>query len=392
MRILIATPHVFAGGAEKAALNLAHRLNEMGCEVGMATLSLDLENLPSYFGKLDYILPEEQIPPSVMDSTSATMASTFRELYHLTRLLRAHTDDYEIINPCNFPSYWAAFLAKKSKPTVWTSSEVFGPYNQTSDLLASSTLFRFALGVGATIDRLIVRKGIDDIVTCSEINSGLIRDRYKRPSHVIPTGVDYDFFSRDLPDAKEKLGLEESTLLLHVGTLVERKNQILSIRALRDLKPSMENVKLALVGSGPWERRLRKEVQRLGVEEDVIFAGTVSEDTLNLYYHACDVNLFPVVKQTHGLVPFEALVAGKISVVSRECGAAKFIEENGIGFVMKGLEPAEIAEMTKYALTHEDEVRDMVERGKRFVEENLTWKVYADRMHGLFQEALSKHA
>ena len=46
MRVLTVSPHVFAGGAEKAVLYLAKNLNNLDCETSIATLSLDLTMRP----------------------------------------------------------------------------------------------------------------------------------------------------------------------------------------------------------------------------------------------------------------------------------------------------------------------------------------------------------
>jgi phosphatidylinositol alpha-1,6-mannosyltransferase len=102
---------------------------------------------------------------------------------------------------------------------------------------------------------------------------------------------------------------------------LKKKNQLLSIRALSRLRKDIPNVKLILVGGGPWEEALKLEVLRLGLGDNIIFAGKVCEERLRLLYHACDLVLFPVQEQTHGLVPFEALSAGELPMVSMESGA-----------------------------------------------------------------------
>jgi len=385
LRVLIATPHVFAGGAEKAALNLAYHLNSMGCDVSIATLSLDLSRLPQYLHGLNYILPVKPLDPPSLDGTMSVLGCMLRELYALVALIKDCDDGFEVINPCNLPSYWAAVLSMPRTPIVWTSSEVLGPVNQTRDLYERSGSFRFALKVAAELDRYLVRWGIDAIVTCSELNRRLIMERYGRDAAVIPTGVDYEFFSQDVPDAKQRLGLEDSYLLLHVGSLVKRKNQLVSIRALKILKKLMDDIKLILVGTGPWEEILKDKVRRLGLGEDVLFMGSVTEEELRLLYHASDINLFPVKDQTWGLVPFEALATGKPSIVSEECGSARVMGKERIGLMINP-RAEDLAEAVIFALKHPEYMEDIVKRGQRYVQENLTWEKYAREMYGVFRD------
>ena len=292
-----------------------------------------------------------------------------------------------MLNPFNFPAYWAAYLVRSGKPVVWTCSEVLGPYRQTKELYEKSVSFRLALNFVMSLDRRIVKNGVDSIVTYSTLNRQLIMERYERTSKVIPACVDFDFFSENVSNAKERLGFKGSILLLHVGWLVAPKNHVVSIRALHILKEKKANIKLVIVGTGPLEPFLRKEADYLGLKNDVIFMDVNSQEVLRLLYHACDLNLFPVKNQTFGLIPFEALAAGKISIVAKGAGAAEIIRREKIGFL---IEPTieELANVVLFALSHPEDVNSMVRKGQKYVRENLTWEKYARDMLAVFKDAL----
>jgi glycosyltransferase involved in cell wall biosynthesis len=199
--------------------------------------------------------------------------------------------------------------------------------------------------------------------------------------------VDYDFFRTAVPNAKADLGLGDGPLLLQVGALLQRKNQILSIQALKILKQRLGSVKLVLVGDGPWKAILQDEAKHLDLEDDVVFLGSISEDKLRAVYYACDVNLFPVKDQTWGLVPFEALVVGKPSIVAEGAGAAVVIGREKIGFLIKP-NAEELAGSVLFALEHPELVKTMVEKGRRYVGENLTWEKYSLSMFVVFKSVL----
>ncbi len=386
MKVLIVTPHVFAGGAEKAVLHLAYHLNSMGCDTSIATLSVDLSKLPSHLKELDYLLPAKQIAPPAIDGVSTVFTSTLGVFTSLVRLLRRCSNGFDLVSACNFPSYWATYFARTGKPVVWLSSEVLGPYSQTKDVYDRSYFFRFALELAKEIDKRIVDGCVEPIITCSELNSRLIKERYGRDAVVIHTGVDYDFFSAEVPDAKALLGLGDGTLLLHVGTLIQRKNHILSIRALKSLKQHLD-CKLVIVGEGPWKPILQKEAEKLNLEKDVIFTGSVSENELRSLYYACDINLFPVKDQTWGLVPFEALVAGKPSIISEGCGASEVIRREKIGFLISP-NVKDTVDAVNFTLNNPEIVEDMVSRGRQYVRENLTWEKYAREVYCVFRDVL----
>jgi len=379
---------MFAGGAEKAIVYLAYHLNRLGHEAAVCTLSAELDELPSTAGEVRYLIPEKPIPPCSFKSAKAAFHSVIGEVKALRELARGYLDDYDVLTPCNFPAYWGTYACRGLKPIVWNSSEVFGPYNASRDLYDRNVFFRFAFKAAASLDRYIVRKSIDEIVTCSELNRQLIRERYGLDAAVIPTGVDYDFFSENCPDAKLELGLEDSYLLLHVGVLVKRKNQILSIKALHRLKKNVPAAKLIIVGEGPWESILKDEVRELGLDRDVLFTGRVSEERLKLLYHACDINLYSVEDQTYGLVPFEAFAAGKPSLVSEDSGAGLLMAEQGLGYLIQP-DVDSIVETVLKIWQNGEEAEELVEKGRAYVKDNLTWDRYATGMAQLYENILS---
>jgi len=388
LKVLLVHPRIFAGGAEKAIVYLAYHLNKLGHEAVVSTLSADIDDLPPLARKVCYLTPEKSSPPREVESVKAAFHSVVGEVTALRGLVKDYLDDYDLLAPCNFPAYWATYACRSPMPVVWTSSEVFGPYNASRDSYDRNRFFRLAVDAAAHLDKHIVRKSVDAIITCSELNRQLIRERYKMDAAVIPTAVDYEFFSGSCHEAREELGLGDGYVLLHVGTLVKRKNQVLSIRALHFLRRRIPGAKLIIVGEGPWEPILRNEARDLALDQDVVFVGRVSEEKLKLLYHACDVNLYPVEDQTYGLVPFEAFAAGKPSLVSEDSGAGLLMAEEGLGILIRP-EVNSIVQAVLETREDQDGANELVEKGRAYVKANLTWNRYADRTARLYEDILS---
>jgi glycosyltransferase involved in cell wall biosynthesis len=382
LKILLVHPRIFAGGAEKAIVYLAYHLNQSGHKVVVCTLSADLEELPPIARQVRYVVPEMPVQPSKLESTTEAVRSVIAETTTLLGLTQGIWEDFEVLSPCNFPAYWSTYPYRNSKHIIWISSEVFGPYNVARDLYSRSRFFRKALKATVSLDKYIVKKSVDMIITCSELNRRLIRERYGLDARVIPTAVDYNFFNG--ADGEAETSCKENYVLLHVGAFVRRKNQILSIRALHRLKRVIPDVKLILVGEGPWESALRDEAERLGLTGDVIFAGFVPEERLRALYNTCDVNIFPVEDQTYGLVPFEALAAGKFSLVSENSGAGQLMKSLGIGYAITPDVEA-IVNGVLDLWKHPDSFEESVALGRTYVRENLTWERYAAEMADVYQ-------
>lgn len=382
MKVLLINPYLFMGGAEKSLLYLAYYLTKWGHDVDICSLTVDMNNLPEKFRYLDIFTLSPEINYKHLKNSYDVTLLYSSEFIMLRKLVRYVNNEHDIIVPFNFPAYWVAASLQNKTPKLWYCSEVLGPYDRTKRLYEKSSLFKTIMRSVILIDKFIVRKGIHRIATCSELNRKLILNRYRRPAYVIPTGVDYEFLAAP-PSNLNKL--DSDLILLHVGSFTKRKNQITSIRSLKIIKKRVPSAKLILVGEGPDEPILRREVRMLDLEDSVIFMGKVSEDTLKGLYYMADINLFPVIDQTFGLVPFEALVAGTISIVSKHAGAAQLIKKYAI---LAEPNVLDLAEAIMHVYENGDAYKSMIENGRKWVKENLTWEKYARSMEKLMVKTI----
>jgi len=116
------------------------------------------------------------------------------------------------------------------------------------------------------------------------------------------------------------LGLDENTFIIgNVGRLHPDKDQATLIKAFAEFNKKVPASQLAILGSGRLEKTLKTLACELGVEQDVLFLGQVS-DAVN-YYKAFDLFALSSDKEPFGLVLLEAMVA-KVPVVASNCGGA----------------------------------------------------------------------
>ena len=126
-------------------------------------------------------------------------------------------------------------------------------------------------------------------------------------------GIDPNRFNPSVKgDAiREKHGLKDDEVILHVGRLSIEKNLEFVIRSMAILKKIRPNAKLLIVGSGPAKTHCHDLVRQLHLEEKVIFAGFVPDEELPQYYAASDTFVIASKFETLGIVMAEALVTGK---------------------------------------------------------------------------------
>jgi glycosyltransferase involved in cell wall biosynthesis len=192
---------------------------------------------------------------------------------------------------------------------------------------------------------------------------------------------------------RQALGLGEKDLVLgNVSRLVPWKGHDYAIDVVEALKESFPNLKLIIVGDAKtrselgFKERLLKKVQRLGLEDHIIFTGWVKDPAR--YFAAFDLYLLTSMpfEGVPGAV-IEAVLAG-VPVVGFDCFGVREIPgvqailvpprdfRGLIGALrekLRYLENGHIQNNDNHYLTVQDQMRQQFDMG-RMVRE--TWNVY----------------
>jgi glycosyltransferase involved in cell wall biosynthesis len=121
-----------------------------------------------------------------------------------------------------------------------------------------------------------------------------------------------------LNEFRKRLKLPER-YILYLGGYSFRKNVPALIQAFSQLRNLRHHIKLVLAGgikSGP-EEQLRSLIAELGIQEDVIWLGHISERDLPILYSGAEIFVYPSIYEGFGLPVLEAMACGAPVVCSR---------------------------------------------------------------------------
>lgn len=112
----------------------------------------------------------------------------------------------------------------------------------------------------------------------------------------------------DVDSLRKSLNIkDEEKVLLFVGRLHILKNILFIAESLRNLKDKDFPFKMIFVGQGPDEKELRKKIDDLQLNDNVIFAGKITDrNILAQYYQMADLFIFPSLYDCSSLVQIEA--------------------------------------------------------------------------------------
>ena len=160
----------------------------------------------------------------------------------------------------------------------------------------------------------------------------------KAPMRIIPTGVNVEKFVR--PDITDEMSealrqtwgiTSNQKLLLTLSRLSYEKNTQAIIEGLPKILATFPEVRLMIVGDGPYKTNLENLVAELGLDAVVSFVGEVPADEVALYYHAADYFVSASTSETQGLTYTEAMASGTQMIVAGNAYLDQLISDRSLG-------------------------------------------------------------
>ncbi len=123
---------------------------------------------------------------------------------------------------------------------------------------------------------------------------------------------------------------------LFVGRMMWYKGLWILLNALGRMKAQNYRFRMVFVGRGADLEEIKEYVEDLGLTEDVIFTGSISDrELLKCWYCRSDLFLFPSVYDTNGLVVREAAACSVPSVLVKGSCAAEGVTDGVNGYLIE---------------------------------------------------------
>ncbi len=184
-----------------------------------------------------------------------------------------------------------------------------------------------------------------------------------------------------LRDLKEK----GFSLILHVGSNIDRKNVITLLRAVSLLKRKNRSVVLVKVGDSLFKSRWSKWIVDQGLESSIIEFGPLSFEDLHPIYAYTDVLSFPSTYEGQGLPVLESQACGLPCVISN---STSLVEVGGDSVLYHDpMDPEELMSWIERVLDSSDLRQDLIRKGCENVK-RFTWDVHFNRVVLVYQNFL----
>lgn len=231
-------------------------------------------------------------------------------------------------------------------------------------------------------------KNMDGVIAPSKRVEALLK-RYKVniPMRVIPTGVDiYSLNKPETVDVRKELDIPDDVpVLLTLSRVAEEKKIDRILNAMPEILDEFPQTRLVIAGDGPDMEVLQEQVERLTLEDSVIFTGDIPHDDVGSYYKMADLFVSASDTETQGLTYIEALASGTKCVVYDTDYTEHVFDDEEFGKVFSGP-----GEMLNEILFYLRKGRERIQPDKLAAKmEQISAQKFASSVYQFYQDTIS---
>jgi glycosyltransferase involved in cell wall biosynthesis len=228
------------------------------------------------------------------------------------------------------------------------------------------------------------------VVTVSNYSAKRITELYgvdQSKIRIVPNGVDLERYKPTPPQSnlKDLVG-EYEHMVLFVGNLIPRKGLSFLIEASKQVTKETRGTKFVVVGSGPLKNRLFEYTRKLDVAESFVFLERVNDETLPVLYNLAAMLVMPSIQEGQCITLLEAQAAAKPVVAFNLTAVPEAVKNNETGLLVNP-DSTELAGAVLRLLSDQHLRERMGQAGRRFVTENFSWDICAQKMFQVYTEA-----
>jgi len=193
--------------------------------------------------------------------------------------------------------------------------------------------------------------------------------------------------------AERWLALRGYRIILYLGRLDVNKGIDLLLRGFHAAGAAGAGWRLLLLGPdfAGTQAQMEKLAHRLGINEELVWAGMVSEEEKRLALQSCDFYVLPSLSENFGISVLEALCCSRPVITTTATPWAK-LEEVGAGLRILPTVESLAAALRQWMALPKAQLDEMGRRGYRWALGEYDWEVVAARLKDVYAQILDSRA
>lgn len=276
------------------------------------------------------ILDTEQYPDYVNDTLEKNEC-------HLRTMLNAFENTIKILCPDFVNLHGGGELLRRC---ILKCIELDVPYAYTNHLYIG--LEKYVPGYEKSVELEKITFNIPDLMVTTVGTTqkrNILRDYPHLKEDNIDTILNGTDFTYELAnsDLIEKYHLQGKKVLLCIGTILRRKNQLQIVQAFVAMKKEeRENVVVLFCGKDSMDGALQKEIEKYHLQENLIYVGVVPNTEMKKYYSIADGYILISLAEGLSLTMLEAMVFGLPLIMFDDVEGASDLQDEKVTVFVHG--------------------------------------------------------
>lgn len=355
------------GGGEYVFSLIAKALADSRNNVWVITNKIKGESYQSNKNiKIIFVPPQIDYQGGLPSSFSENLRYSINAIVKGVSLIRKEKID--IIHSNNFaPALAGSFQSTlTNKPHITTVHDVFSLCgdNYWESWGKQTDVSKLSVKLAPFFEKMILRLKHEAIHTVSQTTKDdLIKFGAKKPIYVIPNTI-------EIKNTEESKSAPMQ--FIAIGRLVFYKNLEVVLKAIKIVKNKFPQIKLIVIGGGPYRKNLEKFSNELEINENVEFTDYVSEEKKMELLSSSQALLFPSLCEGFGLVILEAFSQKKPVLVSDVPPLSEIVVNEENGYVIPPHDETEWAKKIIEIVENPENANLMGQSGFRLLEKKYT--------------------
>ena len=179
---------------------------------------------------------------------------------------------------------------------------------------------------------------------------------------------------------------DEDFRIVTIGTLNHNKGIQYLIKALPKVVKEFPNIKLDIVGDGPYKKELVAEIKRSKLEKVVKFDGFVED--IREHLTKFDVYIQPSLSESFGLAIVEAMSVGLPVIATNTGGIPEVVVEGKTGLLVEPANPEALSEAILKILRDPEKSKIMGETGRKLAADKFDIEKMVKKLERLYEETI----
>lgn len=185
---------------------------------------------------------------------------------------------------------------------------------------------------------------------------------------------------------RSDLGLrDDAFVIVSVGTLEPRKNQMGLVKLLTGMLRSLENCQLVLIGDGQDRGEIAKHVRDNNLQKQVVLLGLRRD--VDAILPLCDLYCHPSRMESFGVAIAEAMAHGLPVIAAPVGGIPEFVvhERSGLLIECAPERKTQYVESIRRLMRKDDDYQRLAKGARRAFEEVLTARAMVSKYEAIYQ-------